>query len=475
MKDFGTQLEAFGESLCNFNAALSGVDVKKTAENAADAGLTLANLANALPEESHWYNDVSDLKSFGAQIEAFGGCFKGYADQITGVDMDSVAISISEITRLVNMAKGIEGCDFGAMSSFGSGLKKMGTDGVDSFVKAFTDANTSVRNAGSNMVQQIIEGGNEKSTVAKVFFQELVNDLVKKISDSKERFKTQAKAIMVWISIGFEDRKELVFNGLKSVINQCYSIIQDSYKQFRAHGEEIFAHFIAGMRTKDRGLPNIFVNALNDTLSSIRNKYSEFYVAGAYLVDGFADGISDNAYKAAAKATAMAAAAATAAKKELDEHSPSKVFYSIGDYAGQGFVNALSDSNDSSYQAGISLATQAKNGLTAAVAGISAMISEDIDTQPTIRPVFDLSDVRTGTKTLNAMLDRTHAVGIGASINETRSGIQNGVNYTHEGLSSGNGNTYNLVQNNYSPKNLSRLDIYRQTNNQFSRLKEVLG
>ena len=475
MKDFGTQLEAFGESLCNFNAALSGVDVKKTAENAADAGLTLANLANALPEESHWYNDVSDLKSFGAQIEAFGGCFKGYADQITGVDMDDVAISISEITRLVNMAKGIEGCDFGAMSSFGSGLKKMGTDGVDSFVKAFTDANTSVRNAGSNMVQQIIEGGNEKSTVAKVFFQELVNDLVKKISDSKERFKTQAKAIMVWISIGFEDRKELVFNGLKSVINQCYSIIQDSYKQFRAHGEEIFAHFIAGMRTKDRGLPNIFVNALNDTLSSIRNKYSEFYVAGAYLVDGIADGISDNAYKAAAKATAMAAAAATAAKKELDEHSPSKVFYSIGDYAGQGFVNALSDSNDSSYQAGISLATQAKNGLTAAVAGISAMISEDIDTQPTIRPVFDLSDVRTGTKTLNAMLDRTHAVGIGASINETRSGIQNGVNYTHEGLSSGNGNTYNLVQNNYSPKNLSRLDIYRQTNNQFSRLKEVLG
>ena len=475
MKDFGVQLEDFGESLCTFNTTLTGVNVKTTADNASYAGTTLANLANSLPKESHWYNDVSDLKSFGEQIKAFGGCFKGYADQITGIDMFSVAVSIAEVTSLVEMAKGIEGYDFGAMSSFGSGLKKMGTDGIDSFVKAFTDANTSVKNAGSDMVQQIIEGGNEKSTVAKVFFQELVNDLVKKISDSKERFKTQAKAIMVWISIGFEDRKELVFNGLKSVINQCYSIIQDSYKQFRAHGEEIFAHFIAGMRTKDRGLPNIFVNALNDTLSSIRNKYSEFYVAGAYLVDGFADGISDNAYKAAAKATAMAAAAATAAKKELDEHSPSKVFYSIGDYAGQGFVNALSDSNDSSYQAGISLATQAKNGLTAAVAGISAMISEDIDTQPTIRPVFDLSDVRTGTKTLNAMLDRTHAVGIGASINETRSGIQNGVNYTHEGLSSGNGNTYNLVQNNYSPKNLSRLDIYRQTNNQFSRLKEVLG
>ena len=35
--------------------------------------------------------------------------------------------------------------------------------------------------------------------------------------------------------------------------------------------------------------------------------------------------------------------AVKAARKALDEHSPSKVFYGIGDYAVRGFANALTD------------------------------------------------------------------------------------------------------------------------------------
>jgi len=35
------------------------------------------------------------------------------------------------------------------------------------------------------------------------------------------------------------------------------------------------------------------------------------------------------------------------------------------------------------------------------------------------------------------------------------------------------GNSYNFVQNNYSPKALSRIDIYRQTKSQFAELKGV--
>jgi uncharacterized protein YecE (DUF72 family) len=36
------------------------------------------------------------------------------------------------------------------------------------------------------------------------------------------------------------------------------------------------------------------------------------------------------------------------------------------------------------------------------------------------------------------------------------------------------GNNYNFTQNNYSPKALSRIDIYRQTKNQFSALKGLV-
>lgn len=43
------------------------------------------------------------------------------------------------------------------------------------------------------------------------------------------------------------------------------------------------------------------------------------------------------------------------------------------------------------------------------------------------------------------------------------------------GESSPTGNTYQFTQNNYSPKALSRIDIYRQTKNQFSAMKGLVG
>jgi hypothetical protein len=45
---------------------------------------------------------------------------------------------------------------------------------------------------------------------------------------------------------------------------------------------------------------------------------------------------------------------------------------------------------------------------------------------------------------------------------------QNGVN------NNTSGNTYQFTQNNYSPKALSRAEIYRQTKNQFAAMKGAL-
>lgn len=40
-------------------------------------------------------------------------------------------------------------------------------------------------------------------------------------------------------------------------------------------------------------------------------------------------------------------------------------------------------------------------------------------------------------------------------------------------VSTDKGNSYQFVQNNYSPKALSRIDIYRDTKNQFAQFKEA--
>jgi hypothetical protein len=50
------------------------------------------------------------------------------------------------------------------------------------------------------------------------------------------------------------------------------------------------------------------------------------------------------------------------------------------------------------------------------ISRISNLVNSDIDSQPTIRPVLDLSDVRAGAGTLANMLDMNSAVGVSANV-----------------------------------------------------------
>jgi hypothetical protein len=238
--------------------------------------------------------------------------------------------------------------------------------------------------------------------------------------------------------------------------------------EYNAAGKNIVSKLIAGIKSKDTATSNAFIQSISGCLTKIKNKYNDFFSIGKYLVQGFAAGITMYTYLAEARARAMASAAARAAEKELGIQSPSKVGFGIGSYFGLGFVNALSAYVSKSYQAGSEIAESAKNGLSEAISNITDVIENDIDTQPTIRPVLDLSDVETGTGRLNALFSRTQSMSISAGMNRTAEEIQNGGNV------SGSGNIYSFTQNNYSPKALSRLEIYRQTKNQFSAMKGLV-
>lgn len=159
-----------------------------------------------------------------------------------------------------------------------------------------------------------------------------------------------------------------------------------------------------------------FVKAVGKCVDTIKDKAGEFKTAGKDLVTGFANGITDNTYLAKARAKAMAAAAAEAARKELDEHSPSKVGYGIGDFFGVGFVNGIADNVKSAYKTSTGLAKSAREGINNAIGNITAALNSDMDSQPTIRPVLDLSGVKTGVGALSRMLDMDSSVGVRSNI-----------------------------------------------------------
>ena len=183
------------------------------------------------------------------------------------------------------------------------------------------------------------------------------------------------------------------------------------------------------------------------SVTAIRDYHDQFKQAGTYLVEGFADGISENTYRAEAKARAMARAAAEAAEDELDEHSPSRVGYHIGDFFGLGFVNAIGTYAVKAYNASAEMADSAKTGLGNAIAKVKDMIDNGVDGQPTIRPILDLSDVEEKSHRLNTLFSRSQALTVSTGIAAAR-----GRNLQNEDTNPNTGNSYNFTQNNYSPK-----------------------
>lgn len=76
--------------------------------------------------------------------------------------------------------------------------------------------------------------------------------------------------------------------------------------------------------------------------------YDEFAEYGKMMTEGLADGLTDEerAEKAKKAAEVLASLATAATKDELEIHSPSQVFYEIGEYITQGLADGISESTD---------------------------------------------------------------------------------------------------------------------------------
>lgn len=468
---FGEKLVPFGEAMKQYSIAVTGLDANVVV-NSANAAKALVELSNNLPNSGgivSWFTGDNDIASFGEKLVSFGQSFAAYYASISTVDVAKLSGVVAQFRNLVDLANGITSVDTSGMSRFAQDLTNLGNSGIEGFINAFNNASSRVSAAATSMLTTFINAANAQKSAVVSTFTTMVNSVISSLTSQQYQFTTIGSTMMTNFITGIRGKDSLARNTFLTTINGCLTTLRNKFYEFNTVGQAVITNLIAGIRSKDQTARDTFVQIVSRCLTAIRNKYTDFYNAGKYLVEGFADGITANTYLAEARARAMAAAAARAAERELDEHSPSKVGYRIGDFFGLAFVNAISDYADKSYKAGTNMAAAAKNGLSNAISKIREFVDGEMEVQPTIRPVLDLSEVRSSAGRLTAILSRSQAMKISSSMNrETTGEIQNG-----DGTPSV-GNSYSFVQNNYSPKALSRIDIYRQTKNQFSALKGLV-
>lgn len=390
LDDFAEKLIPFGKSMKEYSDAVIGIDPGAISASAT-AAKALSELANNLPNSGgmvSWFTGDNNIGDFAKELIPFGSGMKAYSDAVAGISLSAVTASVSAANQLVAMINSLSSIDTSGVNSFKMAINSLSDISIDGIVSAFSSAASSLQEVGASMMDSIVAGIESKQATITLNATTIVGNLAEAIDSQKTTFVTA--------------------------------------------GTEVISRFSDGVRRQITRVQTAVIAVVSSAAMSIKGQYNSFYQSGAYLVQGFAAGITANTYMAAARARAMANAASNAARQALDEHSPSRVFYEIGDFAGKGFVNALGDHVSTSYKAGSSMAESAKEGLSYALTKVNDLLNSDTDMIPTIRPVLDLSDVKSGASAINGMFGMQPSVGVmsnlGAISSMMNSRNQNGVN-----------------------------------------------
>jgi tape measure domain-containing protein len=404
---FGEQMASVGSSLAAFAKNIGEFDSTKVATVgcAANAIKTMAQAASSIDGQAGWAKKLfgdNSIATFGKQMASVGTSLKNFAANLGSFDDQKVATINCAVNAIKTIAK-----------LSGSNLKDLGKKLPD-FGDKLTGLATDLKTFCTNMP-------GEKSIDTAVKNLQKVLDVIDEVTAANA---TAAKDFT-------SSLKTLGSDGVISFVNALKS--SSSISSAKNATIALMNAAIKGVESKKGALKSAFKDSISASIESIKEKHTSFYSAGSYLVSGFCSGISENTYKAEAKARAMAKAAAKAAEEALDINSPSKVFANIGSGVVEGFVKGIDDHQRDSLTSVNGMAKTATRGFSDAIRQVSDLLDGDMDIQPTIRPVLDLSEVRSGAGSINSILNSRRSVGalatagvISTLMNERN---QNGANY----------------------------------------------
>ena len=466
LSSFADEVKPLGTALKDFAGEVKGLNVDDVAK-AAEAGLHLAEMISLLPTKgglNKLFTGSVDIDKFKTQMEAFAEGITAFSGKVDGLKTDDISKATDAGKAIAEMMRAfpttgstIEKFFKGEtdMSVFGTQLVSFG-ESMNEYSEKVTGLNPDVVENSRNIANTLIELAKSVPTsgaaLKNLFTGE--NNIAKfgeQLSDFGKSF------VEFYNSVGEIEASKLT--GIVTEIGRLVDIaatIGDSEKG-------AMSGFAKGL--KDLGKAGIdgLVNSFNDAgvrisavidllVGIIGSKNEKFVSAGKTMMTKLASGIKSGGSQCRSSAASILSDCITAINSKASE------FYSAGLNSAEKFANGIA--------ANTYLAVARASEMAAAAA---AAAGSGIEIQPTIRPVLDLSNVSNGVGKLTALTSKTQAMKISAGMNRESSGTnQNGNDKTSVA------NNYNFTQNNYSPKSLSRIDIYRQTKNQFAALKGLV-
>lgn len=324
---------------------------------------------------------------------------------LTGLDLDAVAEEISKFVECINAMK---------------------VDNIDSVTAAF-DAIKVISEAAKNIDGQTAFGKWFTGDDSLSAFAEDISAFCSKLSDisgvdsAVENLKSLVSAISDISSANISAIRELGENlkklGSDSIAKFISAFTSSTAKaDVKSAATELANKAIEGIESKESKIEKAGKSAAKKAVDGMETQDDEAESAGKDLGKGLVKGIEakyEAAYDAGYKLGQMAV---QGEKDGQQSKSPSKLTILAGKWIGDGLIIGMKNMIGKVYSAGNNLGETATNSISSTVSRIADAMSNDIDAQPTIRPVLDLSDVRSGVGSINDMLSIGSSVGVAANV-----------------------------------------------------------
>ena len=289
---------------------------------------------------------------------------------------------------------------------------QLGVDTVIGFANGLAQAVPALVDAGLRLILGVLEGiAANIQQIVETGIQCAINfmdGIANKLPEVIESGINLALTFIEGVADGLINNKERISSAIQEVV---YALVTTGVENLKAGvsgfiegGKELLQGAIDGIKEKWPAIEEAVKGAVEKAKQAAANLGSALWQAGVDLIQGFINGIGSMGMSVVEKATEIAGGAVEAVKNFLGINSPSRVFREIGKFTVEGMVVGLDKYAYMAEESASDLASGVLNNVRNPLKNVSKILNDEIDVNPKITPVIDLSNVTEGSKLLSNML-----------------------------------------------------------------------
>lgn len=273
---------------------------------------------------------------------------------------------------------------------------KAGADLIIGFIDGLSENIPRIAESGMNLIRTFMDA-------ISTYVPEVVNAGMQMIIDL---INGMANAI----SANTPQLVSAMQNLINAIIDAGVALLTSSVGTFLSKGGELIGGLIDGIKGKVGDVISAISEIPGACIDALSGFWSDFVSIGSNIVSGIVEGITSGIADIGGAIGDLVTSAIQKGKDLLGIHSPSTVFAEMGMYCDKGLVVGL---NKYSGLVTKSAGNIANNMIDVMNNSISKISVDELDSQPTIRPVFDMSSVEEGANAINSLFARQQMVSLG--------------------------------------------------------------